>query len=98
MPRPSWSSVCGWRCVAGLQPDQEWSAAAAAAMAAAAAAVGPGAVGGLGSREELLAAYVAAGGFEISAAELTWWEVLASLRWGVITMFMGGEHRSGMES
>jgi len=56
---------------------------------------GAGEVGGLGSREELLAAYVAAGGFEISPAELKWWEVLASLRWGVITMFMGGEHRRG---
>jgi len=56
---------------------------------------GPGEVGGVGSREELLAAYVAAGGFEIAPAELTWWEVLASLRWGVITMFMGGEHRAG---
>lgn len=56
---------------------------------------GPGEVGGIGTREQLLAAYVAAGGFEISMAELKWWEVLASLRWGVITMFMGGEHRSG---
>jgi len=56
---------------------------------------GEGEVGGLGSREQLLAAYVEAGGFEIPVAELTWWEVLASLRWGVITMFMGSEHRRG---
>ena len=56
---------------------------------------GEGEVGGLGTRGELLDAYAAAGGVEISPDELRWWEVLASLRWGVITMFMGGEHRSG---
>ncbi|MEZ5244828.1 MAG: phosphotransferase family protein [Acidimicrobiales bacterium] len=56
---------------------------------------GPGEVGGLGTRVELLERYAAAGGFEIPPAELRWWEVLASLRWGVITMFMGGEHRRG---
>ena len=47
------------------------------------------------ANEFATAAYRAAGGFEISSAELRWWEVLASLRWGVITMVMGGEHRSG---
>ena len=56
---------------------------------------GDGEVGGLGTRAELLERYAAAGGFEIPPAELKWWEVLASLRWGVITMFMGGEHRRG---
>lgn len=56
---------------------------------------GPGAVGGIGSRDELLAAYEAAGGGVISADELRWWELLATLRWGVITMFMGDEHRRG---
>lgn len=56
---------------------------------------GRGEVGGLGTREELLAAYTAAGGAAVSADELRWWEVLATLRWGVITMFMGAEHRRG---
>jgi aminoglycoside phosphotransferase (APT) family kinase protein len=56
---------------------------------------GAGDVGGLGTREQLLAAYEAAGGATVTAAELRWWEVLASLRWGVITMFMGDEHRRG---
>jgi aminoglycoside phosphotransferase (APT) family kinase protein len=56
---------------------------------------GTGEVGGLGTREQLLAAYEAAGGATVTAAELCWWEVLASLRWGVITMFMGDEHRTG---
>lgn len=50
---------------------------------------GRGAVGGLGTRAELLAAYAAAGGPEISPEELRWWEVLASLRWGVMTMLIG---------
>ena len=56
---------------------------------------GPGAVGGVGSRAELIEAYVAAGGFYVPLAELRWWEVLASLRWGVITMLMGDEYRRG---
>ena len=55
----------------------------------------PATVGGLGSREELIDAYVAAGGREVSLDDLRWWEVLATLRWGVITMFMGDEYRSG---
>ncbi len=51
---------------------------------------GAGDVGGLGTRERLLAAYEATTGFAVSPDDLRWWEVLASLRWGVITMFMGG--------
>jgi aminoglycoside phosphotransferase (APT) family kinase protein len=56
---------------------------------------GAGEVGGLGTREQLLTAYEAAGGATVTPADLRWWEVLASLRWGVITMFMGDEHRRG---
>jgi aminoglycoside phosphotransferase (APT) family kinase protein len=56
---------------------------------------GAGDVGGLGSREELIEAYAAAGGRDVSLDALRWWEVLATLRWGVITMFMGAEYRSG---
>ena len=56
---------------------------------------GAGAVGGLGSREELVDTYEAAGGRTIPLETLRWWEVLATLRWGVITMFMGAEYRSG---
>ncbi len=50
---------------------------------------------GLGSREELLAAYRAAGGAEISPAELRWWELLGTLRWGVICMTQAQAHLSG---
>jgi aminoglycoside phosphotransferase (APT) family kinase protein len=56
---------------------------------------GAGDVGGLGRREDLVAAYAAEGGGDVTLDELLWWEVLASLRWGVITMFMGDEHRLG---
>jgi Ser/Thr protein kinase RdoA (MazF antagonist) len=52
-------------------------------------------VAGLGSREELLAAYRAAGGADIGLDELHWWEVLGTLRWGVICMTQAWAHLSG---
>jgi aminoglycoside phosphotransferase (APT) family kinase protein len=52
-------------------------------------------VAGLGSREELLAAYRAAGGADISLDELRWWEILGTLRWGVICMTQARAHLSG---
>jgi hypothetical protein len=52
-------------------------------------------VAGLGTREELLAAYQAAGGAEISLDELRWWEILGTLRWGVICMTQAQAHLSG---
>jgi len=56
-------------------------------------AAGP--VAGVGSREELLAAYAAAGGAQISLAELAWWEILGTLRWGVICLTQAWAHLSG---
>ena len=52
-------------------------------------------VAGVGSRDELLAAYQAAGGAAISPAELHWWEVLGTLRWGVICLTQAWAHLSG---
>jgi aminoglycoside phosphotransferase (APT) family kinase protein len=52
-------------------------------------------VAGLGGREELLAAYRAAGGAEIGQDELLWWETLGTLRWGVICMTQAQAHLSG---
>jgi aminoglycoside phosphotransferase (APT) family kinase protein len=52
-------------------------------------------VAGLGPREELLAAYRAAGGADISLDELRWWEILGTLRWGVICMTQARAHLSG---
>jgi aminoglycoside phosphotransferase (APT) family kinase protein len=51
---------------------------------------------GLGSREELLAAYRAAGGAGITADELRWWEILGTLRWGIICMSQAWAHLSGV--
>jgi len=53
-------------------------------------------VAGLGSREDLLAAYRSAGGADVSVDELHWWEVLGTLRWGVICMTQAWAHLSGL--
>ncbi len=50
---------------------------------------------GLGSREELLAAYRAAGGAGITPGELRWWEIFGTLRWGVICLRQAWAHLSG---
>jgi hypothetical protein len=51
----------------------------------------------VGTREELLSAYRAAGGADISLAELRWWEILGTLRWGVICMSQAWAHLSGAQ-
>jgi aminoglycoside phosphotransferase (APT) family kinase protein len=56
----------------------------------------PGPAAGLGTREELLAAYRAAGGAEVSTGELRWWEILGTLRWGVICLNQAWAHLSGL--
>jgi aminoglycoside phosphotransferase (APT) family kinase protein len=56
-------------------------------------AAGP--VAGLGSREELLEVYRAAGGVDVSLSELRWWEILGTLRWGVICLTQAWAHLSG---
>lgn len=50
---------------------------------------------GLGSREQLLDAYRAAGGAEVAAEELRFWEALGLVRWGVHTRRQLHEHLSG---
>jgi aminoglycoside phosphotransferase (APT) family kinase protein len=52
-------------------------------------------VAGIGTREELLAAYRAAGGADVSLDELRWWEILGTLRWGVMCMSQAQAHLSG---
>jgi aminoglycoside phosphotransferase (APT) family kinase protein len=52
-------------------------------------------VAGIGTREELLDAYLAAGGAHLSLDELRWWEMLGTLRWGVICMAQAQAHLSG---
>ena len=52
---------------------------------------------GCGTREELLAAYAAAGGRAVSSEELRWWEVCANARWGVICILQASRHLTGVD-
>jgi len=54
-------------------------------------------VGGLGMREELLAAHERASGRAIEKARLEWWDVLGSLRWGIMCADMPKWMRSGRD-
>jgi aminoglycoside phosphotransferase (APT) family kinase protein len=53
-------------------------------------------VGGFGTREDLLAAYAEAGGIPISPDTLAWWEVVGTLKWGVICMAQASVHLTGL--
>jgi aminoglycoside phosphotransferase (APT) family kinase protein len=53
------------------------------------------AAAGLGSRDELLTAYEAAGGRAVSREELRFWEVYGNVRWGVICLVQAHAHLSG---
>ena len=53
--------------------------------------------GGLGSREELLDGYAAVAGWRPSAAQLHWWELHATVRWGLMCAVMADRHLSGAE-
>jgi aminoglycoside phosphotransferase (APT) family kinase protein len=53
-------------------------------------------VAGVGSREELVAAYEAAGGAPVDPTILWWWEVVGTLKWGVICMAQAAVHLSGL--
>jgi aminoglycoside phosphotransferase (APT) family kinase protein len=52
-------------------------------------------VAGVGSREELLSAYAAAGGAVVDLPTLLWWEAYGTLRWGVICVQQAAAHLSG---
>jgi aminoglycoside phosphotransferase (APT) family kinase protein len=49
-------------------------------------------VGGFGTAEELLTAYRAAGGRDVDPAELRYWEVMGTLKWGVICEIQAFTH------
>lgn len=53
------------------------------------------AVGGFGAREDLYAGYEAAGGGPVDRARAHFWEVLGTLRWGVICAMSGVALREG---
>jgi len=52
-------------------------------------------VAGVGTRQELLSAYAAAGGPAVAEATLRWWEAFGTLRWGVICVRQAAAHLTG---
>jgi len=56
----------------------------------------PKPVAGVGTYEELFAAYGEASGIEVDPAVVRWWETLGTLKWGVMCMMQSNVHLSGM--
>jgi aminoglycoside phosphotransferase (APT) family kinase protein len=54
-------------------------------------------VGGFGEREELYAGYEAAGGRAVDAARVRFWQVVGTLKWGILCMMMYGAFASGSD-
>lgn len=52
-------------------------------------------VGGLGRREELFAAYSAASGTDVDPEVVFWWEVLGTLKWGIMCQTQARVHLDG---
>jgi aminoglycoside phosphotransferase (APT) family kinase protein len=53
-------------------------------------------VGGFGTVDDLVAAYEAAAGTTVDRDALFWWEVLGTLKWGIICVMQAHTHLSGM--
>lgn len=54
-------------------------------------------VGGFGQLDEMLGAYAAAGGAKFRPADIDWWEMLGSLKWGVMCMIMYSAFKTGAD-
>ncbi len=54
-------------------------------------------VGGFGDLPDLLDAYAAAGGPQLSPRDIDWWEMMGSLKWGIMCMTMYEAFRSGAD-
>ncbi|MEI6497405.1 MAG: phosphotransferase family protein [Actinomycetota bacterium] len=52
-------------------------------------------VAGVGQYEQLFAAYEAAGGGTVDPDEVRWWEVLGTLKWGIMCILQANAHLSG---
>ncbi|MGD0380530.1 MAG: phosphotransferase family protein [Acidimicrobiales bacterium] len=52
-------------------------------------------VGGFGTVEQLVTAYQGAGGIAVDAGSLHWWQVLGTLRWGIICIVQALTHTTG---
>jgi aminoglycoside phosphotransferase (APT) family kinase protein len=55
----------------------------------------PHRVGGFGDVDQLLDAYAQASGRRIDPQALRWWEVMGTLRWGIICILQAANHLSG---
>ena len=53
------------------------------------------AAGGLGSIEDFVSAYERVGGTPVDRAALLWWQVLGTLKWGIICRYQAERHLSG---
>jgi aminoglycoside phosphotransferase (APT) family kinase protein len=52
-------------------------------------------VGGFGEREDLFAAYAEVSGTPVDPEVVRWWEVLGTLKWGVMCMIQAASHLHG---
>jgi aminoglycoside phosphotransferase (APT) family kinase protein len=52
-------------------------------------------VGGFGDVDDLVRAYTEASGIEVDLAVLRWWEVLGTLKWGIMCIVQAFTHLSG---
>lgn len=52
-------------------------------------------VGGFGTVDELVEAYESASGTTVDREALAWWEVLGTLKWGIMCIVQAATHRSG---
>jgi aminoglycoside phosphotransferase (APT) family kinase protein len=52
-------------------------------------------VGGFGTYDQLLDAYAEASGLSVDREALLWWEVLGTLKWGVMCIMQANGHLSG---
>ncbi len=55
-------------------------------------------LGGFGQLEYFLEAYARAGGERYQPAEIDWWEILGSLKWGIMCMIMYAAFKSGPDA
>jgi hypothetical protein len=56
---------------------------------------GPGPVAGVGSYEDLFDAYTQASGLPVDPAVVRWWEVLGTLKWGIMCIMQARTHLDG---
>lgn len=52
-------------------------------------------VGGFGPREELFAAYEEAGGAKVDPEVVHWWEVMGTVKWGIMCIIQSRSHLDG---